>query len=218
MCRIRWCPMQVTLLAIACISCNPVVCQEIIFTDNTRLLNPGKLRQGDIVGFEYNKTLVIKQDKTDFLILLNGHADPVLYGSKAYLTAWKMDSIEELNSCLSHQSDVLFAKPEGIDESKSVQVVLSAEQRNFSIFGVSFFWMPGGPESGSIGMTFLKHPVKVAILDQEVRFPPFGENDFVALDEYSAQYVREKAERLKKIERELERRVRNDKERPGDET
>lgn len=188
MCRFCPCILQVMLSALITGACSPVAGEGL-------------------VEFYYHETLVIKQQGSPSLILLNGHADPVLYKSKAYLTAWKLDSIDQLNDYLTRQAEARIARPRGVDESRSSQFVVDGPTgATITVFGSQITWIPNGHASGNLSLERLKQPVKIAVLNQAFR-SPFSENDFLTLAEHAKRHAIKEAKRRKELLHELRLRA-----------
>lgn len=150
----------------------------------------------EFLRFEYGKTLVINEEGTKELIVLNGHADPVLYTSKAYITAWKVDSLEQLAMYLRSQSKSFTDKPHEVDDAKSQQIIFETGRSNsFSVGDSQLTWSPSSQDSGNLDLSALRQPVRVAVLNQRQRFPELGEKDFITPEEHLKRFDKARSER-----------------------
>lgn len=151
-----------------------------------------------LISVDYSDTLVVKQHGSQALTVLTGHADPVIFGSKAYITLWNVDSIEQLNAYLRDQSETGIMKPLGVDERRSTNLVVdTSRQTSFSVFGSQVNWIPSGNRAATFDFSSLTEPIRVGLLNQMQRVPPFDEQDLVTVDEYVADYEARQKQRVK---------------------
>ena len=153
-----------------------------------------------LVGIQYGKHLIIKQNESNELLIISGHADPILYNSRAYLTVWKVESLEELNDIIREQSDFHYSPSSKILENMGLNVVVDFKKgSNITPFGANILWMPSDQESGTLDLSDLNQPIKLGILDQSVRIPTLKISDLLSLDDYTTWYKSKKSERLRAL-------------------
>lgn len=162
-------------------------------------------------GFFYGSTIVIREVGAEELIVLTGNADPIRYTSRAYITAWKLDSIDELNRYLDLQRSMRFRKPTEIDDKKSAHFVVDlASESHFDCFGKRLGWIPNDSESGNIDASFVNGRIAVAELFEWRIQPAFSSKNFLSVDEYTKQFESKRSESSrKKLEGEKPRQFRS---------
>ena len=149
------------------------------------ILSPARCQE--FIRYEYGQTLVLQETQGGSLYVLSGHADPIMFTSKASFSIWRVESLDLLNQYLDAQREQR-SKPEGVDERMSKLLTATLETDDFrsllKAFDLELGWLPGGTHSCQLEWYGGKG-VRVGLLNPNVRIPRFGRNQMLSIDEFN---------------------------------